>query len=399
MENQRPLAIGENPKLGVYTVGSNTFHGKPQALIEATKTNQFPTWDFNNIVFDKLDYTVEPEVPLLTLYKIRAQQLRDKYDYIRLEFSGGSDSATALYAFINNDIHIDEVVIRYPKTGEKDVEADPFNYKAENTLSEFKYAAVPILEWLKLSAPRTKITIHDYSIDMLTSTYDEGWVFNTKDYFQPGHSFKHNPIGMKEHKILADSGKSICILYGLDKPKVCIQDKKWYMYFIDVIANHSVSTFGDYTNMTNEYFFWTPDLPELVLKQAHVVMNWFNLPGNHHAQYLCRWPNYSYTQRSAYEHLIKPLIYPEYDPTTFQTNKPSNSFYNEMDQWFYKNLDGTEQYQIWKAGLRFLVDKIDPKYFNYEGKEPVGFVGFLSPFHYLGDANFVDSGINLHHRF
>lgn len=399
MKNQQSPAIGENPKLGVYTVGDKTFHGKPQALIEATQTNQFPTWNFNNDVFDKLDYTVEPEVPLLTLYKIRAQQLRDKYDYIRLEFSGGSDSATALYAFINNDIHIDEVVIRYPKTGEKDVEADPFNYKAENTLSEFKYAAVPILEWLTLSAPRTKITIHDYSIDMLTSTYDEGWIFNTKDYFQPGHSFKHNPIGMKEHKILADSGKAICILYGLDKPKICIQDKKWYMYFIDVIANHSVSTFGDYTNMTNEYFFWSPDLPELVLKQAHIVMNWFNLPSNHHAQYLCRWPNYSYTQRSAYEHLIKPLIYPEYDPTTFQTNKPSNSFYNEMDQWFYKNLDGTEQYQIWKAGLRFLVDKIDPKYFNYEGKDPVGFVGFLSPFHCLGDATFADSGINLHHRF
>jgi hypothetical protein len=393
------LKLEQNDKLGFYTVGDKKFYSKPMALMEATQTNQFPHWNFNNNVFDNLNYTQCPETPLLDLYRIRAQQLRDKYDYIRLELSGGSDSVTALYSFVNNNIHIDEVVVKYPKTGEKNVEDDPFNHKPENTLSEFKYAALPVLNWLKTRAPRTKITIYDYSVDMLTTSYDEGWVLNTKDYFQPGHAFKHNPIAAKEHKELADSGKNICVLYGVDKPKVCIKDKKWYMYFIDVIANHSVGTVGDYTNLTNEYFFWTPDLPELVLKQAHIVINWFNLPQNQYLQYLCRWPNYSYTQRSAYEHIVKPLIYPHYDPTTFQTNKPSNSFYNEMDYWFYTNLKDTDQYRIWKAGLRFLVDKIDPKFFNYEMGEPVGFVGFLSPFHYLGEAEFVDSGINIHNRF
>lgn len=393
------IKLEQNPKLGFYTVGDKKFFSKPMALMEATQTNQFPHWNFNNEVFDHLNYTHSPEISLLDLYRIRAQQLRDKHDYIRLEFSGGSDSATALFSFVNNGIHLDEVVVKYPKSGEKNVEDDPFNHKPENTLSEFKYAALPLLNWLKTQAPKTKITIYDYSVDMLTTKYDEGWVLHTKDYFQPGHAFKHNPIAAKEHKELADSGKSICVLYGVDKPKVCIKDKKWYMYFIDVIANHCVGTVGDYTNITNEYFFWTPDLPEMVLKQAHVVVNWFNLPQNQHLQYLCRWPNYSYTQRSAYEHIVKPLIYPDYDPTTFQTNKPSNSFYNEMDYWFYTNLKDTEQYQTWKAGLHFLVDKIDPKFFNYEIGEPVGFVGFLSPFHYLGDAQFVDSGINVHHRF
>lgn len=393
------IKLEQNPKLGYYKVGDKVFYSKPLALIEATSTNQFPEWHFNNDVFGSLNYTQEPGTPLLELYRIRAQQLRDKYDYIRLEFSGGSDSATALYSFVNNNIHLDEVVVKYPKTGEKNVEDDPFNYKPENTLSEFKYAALPILNWLKTQAPKTKITIDDYSVNMLETKYDEGWVFRTKDYFQPGHAFKHNPIGAKHHKELADSGKNICVLYGVDKPKVCIKDKKWYMYFIDIIANHSVGTVGEYNNLTNEYFFWTPDLPELVLKQAHIVINWFNMPQNKYLQYLCRWPNYSYTQRSAYEHIVKPLIYPDYDPTTFQTNKPSNSFYNEMDYWFYTNLKDTEQYKIWKAGLQYLVDKIDKKYFNYEIGNPVGFVGFLSPFYYLGDAEFVDSGVNVHLRF
>jgi len=388
-----------NPKLGVYTVGEKTFYSKPLALIEATKTGNFPLWNFNNDIFSKVNWQQEPDSNLDELYRIRAQQLRDKYDYIRMEFSGGSDSAVALYSFVKNGIHIDEVTVRYPKQGEKDVSADPFNHKPENTLSEFKFAAEPALKWLAIHSPKTKIVIHDYSENMVSSYYDETWVFNSKDYFQPGHAFKHDPLGYQEHRKLADSGKKICILYGIDKPKICIKDKKWYLYFIDVIANHSVSKFDEYNNMNIEYFFWSAELPELVHKQAWVITSWFNLPSNKHAQYLCRWPNYSYTQRTAYEHLIKPLIYPDYDPTTFQTNKPSNSFYNEMDHWFYTNFQNTKQYQRWTAGLQLLIDKIDPKFFNYEMSKPVGFVGFLSPFYYLGEADFVDSGINIHNRF
>lgn len=389
----------ENPKLGFYQFGDKKFFNKVLALIRATQANQFPEWNFNRQIFDSFDWTTEPNTSLRDLYKIRALQLREKYDYIRLEFSGGGDSTTVLHSFIANGIHLDEVIFRYPKTGDRNVSDDPFNYKPENTLSEFKYAAQPLLHWTSVHAPRTKIVIHDYTENMLSREYEEEWVFNTKDYFQPGHCFKHDPFGMIDHQLLADKGKKICMLYGVDKPKICIKDSKWYLYFMDVMANHSNGSIGDYDNLSNEYFFWTPDLPELISKQAHIVINWFNLPANHHAQYLCRWPNYSYTQRTAYEHLIKPLIYPDYDPTTFQTSKPSNSFYNEMDHWFYTNFQDTPQYQRWQAGLRFLVDQIDKKYFNYEMEKPVGFVGFISPFYYLGDAVFVDSNINTHFKF
>jgi hypothetical protein len=160
------------------------------------------------------------------------------------------------------------------------------------------------------------------------------------------------------------------------------------------MANHSVGNFGDYTNFTNEYFFWSPDLPELFLKQCHMVKDWFDIPQNKHMQYVCRWPNYSYTHRTTYEHLIKPLIYPDYNPETFQTSKPTNSFYNEMDHWFYTNFKDTTPYNVWKAGLEYLTTNIDLKFFNKEMGKPVGFVGFLSPFYYLGEADFQSTGIN-----
>lgn len=391
--------LEKNDKLGFYTVGQDRHYIKPEALIAATKANQFPEWNFNRNVFDRYDWSVEPEISIKELYRIRAQQLRDKYDYIRLEVSGGGDSATAAFSFILNGIHLDEVVFRYPKTGEKNVTDDPFNTKPENTLSEWKYAAQPLLQWISTHAPRTKITIHDYSQDMLASNHDESWVFRTKDYFQPGHAFKHTVDAVDSHKETLDQGKTVCMLWGVDKPKVCIKDKKWYLYFMDVQANNANPEVGQWNNITNEYFYWTPDLPELLCKQAHTIRKWFDLPSNTYLQHLARWPNYSFAQRTTFEHIIKPLLYPDYDPATFQTSKPTNSFYNEMDHWFYTNFQDTHVYRVWQAGLKHLVDSIDPKYFNNELGRPVGFVSFISPFYYLGDAVYQDTGVNNHFKF
>ena len=393
------ILLENNDKLGFYQVGPEKIYIKPRALIRATETGHFPEWNFNKDIFDKYDWANEPEVDLKELYRLRAQQLREQYDYIRLEVSGGSDSATVVYTFINNGIYLDEVVFRYPKTGEKNVTDDPFNTKPENTLSEWRYAAKPLLDWIARHAPATKITIHDYSEDMIKSGHDEGWVFRTKDYFQPGHAFKHTVDAVDSHKKTLDAGKKVCMLWGVDKPKVTIKDKKWYLYFMDIQANAANPEVGQWTNITNEYFFWTPDLPEMLCKQAHTIKNWFDLPQNKYLQHLARWPNYSFAHRTTFEHIVKPLIYPDYDPATFQTSKPTNSFYNEMDYWFYQNFQETRAYQVWQAGLNHLVTNIDEKYFNKEMGRPVGFVGFISPFYYLGDASYESTGINDHFRF
>jgi hypothetical protein len=70
-----------------------------------------------------------------------------------------------------------------------------------------------------------------------------------------------------------------------------------------------------------------------------------------------------------------------------------------MDHWFYTNMRETYAYKVWQAGLNYLTSNIENKYFNHEQGRPVGFVGFISPFYYLGDADFVDPGTNLHFKF
>lgn len=387
--------LEQNPKLGYYTVGENVYFSKVQALIAGTETNQFPQWNFNNDVYAKMDWQHEPETDILELYRLRAQQLRDKYDYIRIECSGGSDSTQALFGFLLNGIHVDEIVFRYPKAGCETLPTDTRNYKCENTLSEFEFATKPLLNWVATNYPQVKITVHDYSSDMLVNEdRDESWVFSAKEFLQPGHVTKFPNYQTIDHKLLADGGKSICVLYGIDKPKICIREGKWYLYFMDFQANYANPDIGDYTNITNEYFFWSPDLPEISVKQAHIVKRWFNNPDNRHMQFLAQWPNHSVSQRTTYESMIKPLIYPDYDPLTFQVSKPGSNFYSEMDHWFYEKFKDHKLYTSWQAGIKFVEKNIDPKYFNREMGRAVGFVGFLTPFYYIGDVE-TDSASRL----
>lgn len=379
--------LEKNPKLGYYTVGDKTFFSKPQAYIYSTQTGIQPSWHFNAVEYAKCNWYLEPELNLRELYKIRAQQIRDRYDWVRIEASGGGDSTTAIFSFLLNNIHLDEIVFRYPRQFEKNVVGNPLDYSPDNTLTEWEFAAKPLFQWIQTRYPKVKITFHDYSDKIMKSDYlkDESWIFTTQDWFQPGHGAKHDNFDNPEHLALADSGKNIGIVYGIDKPRVVLIDNNWYMYFVDIFANHPNPIVRDYTNITSELFFWSPDLPELVIKQSHMIKNWFDMSQNQHLKHLVEYPLADPNLRTAYESIAKSIIYPDYDPHTWQTSKATNSFYCEMDNWFYVNLQDTPQYQAWKSGLKFLVDNIDfDKFMVNKNKEPTGLRWNKSLFYHLG---------------
>lgn len=380
--------VEQNPKLGYYQVGDQKFYSKPQAYIYATEVGIAPSWHFNSVEFARCDWDREPELDLREIYRLRAQQLRDTYDWIRIEASGGGDSTTAIFSFLLNGIHLDEVIFRYPEKLDKDVTNDPFNTKPENTLSEWQFAAKPLLDWIKTNFPQTKVTFHDYSDRVIKDDYmsDESWVFTTRDWFQPGHGAKHDNFNEKHHKDLAESGKKIAVVYGIDKPKLALIDNNWYTYFVDVLANHGNPIVGDY-NITTELFYWTPDMPEIVIKQSHLIKAWFDQVQNQGLKNLVVFPTINPNLRTAYESIAKSIIYPDYDQQTWQTSKPTNSFYNEMDHWFHVNMKGTTIYSAWESGLQFLIDKINPEYFQYQFGKPVGLRWNNSVFYHLGASS------------
>ena len=392
------LILEPNKKLGYYILDNEIYYNKYQALLKAAtmpdttmSLNNDPVrWIFNDHSFIKYPWHIEPEESIRELYKQRAQQLRDQYDYIRVEASGGADSTTVIFSFLLNGIHLDEVVFRYPeKGGSKYASNDPWDTSCENTLSEWEFAAKPLFQWISTHYPNTKITFHDYSDDMLGTyeTLDESWVFRTRHYLQPGHCFKHTNVGLIDHRYAADTGLKIAVVYGTDKPKIAIKDGKFFLYFIDTFANHNNPEMGEYTNITSEFFYWTPDFPQLMAKQAHITKNWFSMPENNKFHRIINWPCNDAINRSLYEQLVKAIVYPDYDQNTFQTQKPTNNIYNEMDAWFHQNFTGTKLYGVWNAGIQYLVNTLRKEHVSYNSiGVTTGSKHYFSTLYYIGDS-------------
>ena len=106
-----------------------------------------PVNGVNDDVYGKLDWSVPVETNLLTLYKQRAEQLREKYDYLVMYYSGGADSTNALHAFIDNNIFLDELIMHMPEPVQKTINGvDTSNL---NYYSEVEYAAVAHLKKFK----------------------------------------------------------------------------------------------------------------------------------------------------------------------------------------------------------------------------------------------------------
>jgi hypothetical protein len=141
MTHDNFLKISYPDKLGYYCVGDAKFYSKLEAIEHMTKTGSHLHWNFNEAVFSAYDWKSEPAESLGELYRRRAQQLRDQYDYVVLCYSGGSDSDNILHSFVDNDIRIDEVVsmINVEATGDRDSWLNEEIYKT----------AAPIVEELQ----------------------------------------------------------------------------------------------------------------------------------------------------------------------------------------------------------------------------------------------------------
>jgi hypothetical protein len=197
------------------------------------------------------DWQKEPSLSLKEIYKLRAKQLRKQYDHITFYFSGGSDSITALNAFTQNDILLDEIVV-YVNTDSKDLRIN--NLYALQHLRKINYKGyvnVVNLNYNVLSDILEKQTWKEYecSSGLLHSFYrwriefyeDRGYVQSTSRAGNVAHVF---------------SG-----LY----PTINRVDDNFY----SVISIHSVIPAP--CNPNNVQFFTSNDLPEVHIKQSHVL--------------------------------------------------------------------------------------------------------------------------------
>jgi hypothetical protein len=244
-------------RLPHYDVGGKKFLSTAQALLEATRTGSSYRFCLFEKSWQQFDWTQDPRESWTELLRRRCQQLREKYDWISLFYSSGRDSDLVLRSFIDNKIHLDEVVIQ----------RNPQDPKKLYIIDE---VVVPAARMRLAQSPLTKLTIINLGKRDYEQVFDKNWLDRPG---APGGYWTYHPLGwntmIERHPelfpYLGSSKRRISIL-GADKPKLKIQDGAWYMYYQDA---------GLQLHMHDgniEWFYFTPDLPELHAKQCWMAI-------------------------------------------------------------------------------------------------------------------------------
>lgn len=381
------MSIFVNDKLGYYTVNGQRVESKIDACLLATQQGSFPQWHFNDQVWNSQDWTHEPETNILELYKIRARQIREQYDYVIVNYSGGSDSQTMVDAFLDAGCHIDEIVTIWNRNHTSKIDTSGFVTDAINIEAEYELTTRPGLDRIKLASPSTKITyvdIGNHTVDQFQKFDGEEWLQTTVEHLHPQYVTRW--AATRDHQQLnqLDRGKRTAVVFGVDKPKLCIRDNKYCVYFVDVVANSFRGGWNrpEYTNLDYIFFYWDSDLPEIIIKQAHLIKNWFE--ANPMLKPILQWPNHDYNKRQAYEIITRSIIYPKWDLNSFQCSKTTSVVWSEWDHWFFQDYKDTVIYQNWMQGINYVEKNIDARFLNYgfDGKFN-GFVGMINGHFYL----------------
>lgn len=256
-----------------WRVGDQIFHSKAMAVEYASRTGEQLHFDYFNGFYSNIDWSTEPKESLHQLYKHRAEQLLSKYDHVALLLSGGSDSTAMVNTFIHNGLKPAEVV----------------SYQLLNKVMDKK--STTNIE-VTMSASKTAKACEDVGIpyriinmwDNINNVKYDHKFFETADTRMSIDNLIKME-GINNDKKLLDmvsAGKKVCLVNGLEKPRVFIKDGYWTtahldgplasnFYGRDMVDNHGIYT---------ERFFTTKDMPSINVKQCHVVMQHYeqNVP-------------------------------------------------------------------------------------------------------------------------
>jgi len=117
-----------------YSVGKKLFLNKIDAILYANKNLQDVNWHFHQEIFKNYKWEEEPPLSLDEYYRIRANEIRNQFDYVVILCSGGADSTNVLKTFINNNIKVDEIIASAPLEGIKNYQFNNLDTSHSNTI-------------------------------------------------------------------------------------------------------------------------------------------------------------------------------------------------------------------------------------------------------------------------
>jgi hypothetical protein len=365
---------------GFYRVGELKFYSQLEAIEVSLKTNRPITWHFNDEIFSSYDWTVEPTESISELYKKRCEQLREKYDYLVLFYSAGSDSDNILNFFIENNIRLDEVVslINYEGTEDK---LSLYN-------AEIFEVAIPNIKKAQEKQPHLTHTLIDVTkpiLDKFSSlNLDQIYIQNT--VFTGFAAIRDDLKMSQEHwRKMFSTGKKVGFISGIEKIKVIIDDKNFFKTnFSNISICGVISSLMQHKNNNwefDELFYWSPDFPKIPIKQAHIIKSFIKRNG---IEKFKKYPRVvdgairqppagafvlihgeNYLQNSDLNYLIYPYWY-----NIPHQYKAVNLILYEKEFWFNGKMNTEQQAKNWKASIRKILEitKTDYRkqsFFNY----------------------------------
>lgn len=272
-----------NDHLGFYLYDNKIFLTRETALDEMLAKKDYAgqiQFYYNDHVFDKINWQNDISFSISELYKMRAQQLRDKYKYLILRYSGGSDSTQALESFLKNNIFLDELIVVNHQKAINNLDRNQMvNDSSLAEFLEYEYAVIPQLKRVKELSPNTKITLLDSSDNLVNQLANKKYEHLGRNdepralRFVTGSLSKNWTPVLLKHEQETSTKDGVVIIRGLEKPVVNIlDDNSMFFSFYDITLTATVSMQKVGTSYTIEDFYWSRDFPLIPIKQSQMII-------------------------------------------------------------------------------------------------------------------------------
>lgn len=366
MNSTHPLL---SSKYGCWAVNKKLFASKLDALKHASQTNESVYFYYHDHIWDNFDRTLLGKIPLTTLYKERALQLRDNYSHLILHYSGGADSHNILHTFLTNNIKLDEICVRWPKPlrDGKFYTPNTSDTSAKNAVSEWDFAIKPTLDWIASNRPDIKITITDYASNLsskLTSINHIESRIRSMNVNRGGFATLAMWVDPNtEHTISPKTISNTAHIFGIDKPILILKDNNICIQFMDAVFENSLMPESKPEEKV-EAFYWSPDFPILALEQAYQTALSFKY--NKELMSLIEnsttlTPTDMLKRFEEQGNVQKKILYNNsWNTNTFQAGKP-NLLRSDWYFWLYENQELEALRNNWSKAFSNLVEGIDQR--------------------------------------
>ena len=377
-------------RFGYYKVNGFKTYSKVEAIELHRLTGHHPHWYFNEEIFSSYDWTQEPPASLESLYYKRALQIRHNYDYVVLCYSGGADSSNIRETFVRNKIPFDEILT--------------FNYHAldprtNNYFHAEQFAvSYPKIEQLQNQGIKFQHRSFDLShlaFEILTTDKLESDIAYYQNHSYGASHYARQRIRESDPNMrrIIDSGKSVVFVWGLEKPKLSIEQQRYCIRFQDMVDT-CISTRSrvlGYEWEHDELFYWDPDCCDLMCKQAHTIMhflkqNSFALSSksaingvSHQGDNMQISYDKILDKGLTLRQILDALIYPHWDPFTFSMGKSHQPVISLRDEAWYKDKVLSQKLSRCVQHL----SSLDPYWHNIPGDISKGLKQQISPPYFL----------------